>query len=301
VRELGLPYWAGYAEKRGAFVKYPENLSIRSEPVLSVYDQNDAILYGLSVGMGQDPLNAKELVFVYEKDMSVLPTMSAILTAGVGEIINGSEINVGMLVHGEQRLRVHRPLPPQASVLTQARCLSVVDKGPGRGAILNIECTITEPGSNDPYTTSIMSLFCRGDGGFDGPVDGAIIPHEVPTRTADKQVMLPTRPEQALLYRLNGDPSPLHCDMEVAQRAGFERPILHGLCTYGFACRAVLRAYCDYDVTKIKSFDARFVSPVYPGETIVTHLWKDGPVVSFECRVAERDAIVIRNGRCLLG
>lgn len=281
-------------------MKYPDTLAIRSDAVLSRYDEKDTILYALGIGMAQDPLNFSELPFVYEKDLRVVPTMSAILSTGTGKIIEEGEVNFAMLLHGEQRLQVHRPLPPSASIRTSARCLSVIDKGVGRGALLNIECTIADGSCNDLYATMVSTLFCRGDGGFGGPTQGALIAHQVPTRAPDKQVALSTRPDQALLYRLSGDRNPLHCDLQIARLAGFERPILHGLCTYGFACRAALQAYCDYDTGRIRAFDVRFASPVYPGETIVTRMWKDGPVVSFECIVAERDVTVIRNGRCLL-
>jgi acyl dehydratase len=178
--------------------------------------------------------------------------------------------------------------------------MSVVDKGVDRGALLNVECTIADASCNELYATIVMTLFCRGDGGFNGPTRSALIPHEVPTRVPDKQVALPTRLDQALIYRLSGDRNPLHCDPRVARLAGFERPILHGLCTYGIACRAVLQAYCDYDAARIRAFDVRFAAPLYPGETILTRMWKDGSVVSFECSAAERDVTVIRNGRCLL-
>jgi acyl dehydratase len=281
-------------------VKYPDTLAIQSDPVLSRYEEKDTILYALGIGMAQDPLNSRELAFVYEKALSVVPTMSAIFSTGAGKIIADSEVNFGMLLHGEQRLQVHRPLPPRGSITTSARCLSVVDKGVRRGALLNIESTIADASSNDLYATIVMTLFCRGDGGFNGPTQGALVPHEVPTRAPDREVALSTRPDQALIYRLNGDRNPLHCDLQIARLAGFERPILHGLCTYGFACRAVLQAYCDYDSAKIQSFDVRFASPVYPGETIITRMWKDGAVVSFECSAAERAVTVIRNGRCLL-
>jgi acyl dehydratase len=281
-------------------MKYPQTLAIRSDAVLSRYDEKDTILYALGIGMAQDPLDSSELAFVYEKALRVVPTMSAILATGTSKIIAEGEVNFAMILHGEQRLQVHKPLPPSASIKTSARCLSVIDKGMRRGALLNVECTIADASCSDLYATIIMTLFCRGDGGFNGPTQDALVPHQVPTRAPDRQVTLSTRPDQALIYRLSGDRNPLHCDPQTARLAGFERPILHGLCTYGFACRAVLQAYCDYDPGRIRAFDVRFASPVYPGETIVTRMWKDGGVVSFECSVTERDVTVIRNGRCSL-
>jgi acyl dehydratase len=281
-------------------MKYPEILAVRTDPVSSNYCDKDVILYALSIGMAQDPLDSRELTYVYEKALQVVPTMSAVLVSSAGKFITEGDIDFKLLVHGEQRLQVHRPLPPQASITAKSRCLGVVDKGAKHGAIMNVECEIADSTSGELYATTIMSLFCRGDGGFGGPTESALIAHAVPDRAPDIEVALPTRADQALLYRLNGDRNPLHCDERAARLAGFERPILHGLCTYGFACRAVLQAFCNYDASAIASFDARFASPVYPGETIVTRMWRDDQVVSFECSVAERKVTVIRNGRCVL-
>ncbi|TAK98744.1 MAG: 3-alpha,7-alpha,12-alpha-trihydroxy-5-beta-cholest-24-enoyl-CoA hydratase [Rhodospirillaceae bacterium] len=279
-------------------MRYPEILSISSEPVVTTYTDKDTILYALSVGMGADPSNTHELPFVYENGLCAVPTMSAVLIAGAGKVLAESGINIAMTVHGEERIRVHKPLPPNARIATNGRCLSVVDKGANKGAVVNIECTIADAVTGDLYCTVIMSIFCRGDGGFGGSSESALVPHEIPSRPPDKEVALKTRPDQAFIYRLNGDRNPLHVDPKTAAKAGFERPILHGLCTYGFACRAVLQAYCDFDPAKIKTFDVRFSSPVYPGETIITRMWKDDSVVSFECGVAERAVTVIKNGRC---
>ena len=280
-------------------MKYPEILSIRPEPVLSAYTDKDTMLYALSVGMGADPQTAeREFPFVYEKTLRTLPTFSALLAKGTDKILDGGAINISMILHGEQRLRVHKPLPPAARIRSSARCLNVIDKGAGKGALLFSECLIADADTGEPYCTTIMTLVCRADGGFGGPSEGGLALHEMPTGPHHKEVALRTRPDQALLYRLNGDRNPLHADPVAAKKAGFDKPILHGLCSYAFACRAVLMAYCDFDQTKIRSFDVRFSSPVYPGETIVTRLWKTGPVVSFECNVAERNVTVIKNGRC---
>ena len=274
---------------------YPDILSIRSEPIVSSYTDKDTMLYALSIGMGSDP---RELPFVYEKALRAMPTMATQMARGVEAVILGGGIDYAMIVHGEQRLRIHKPLPATGSVASTARCLGVADKGPEKGAVVDIECALTDPETGELFASLVTSLFCRGDGGCGGPRERELVPHEVPSRPHDIEVRLPTRPDQALLFRLNGDRTALHADPEVARKVGFERPILHGLCTYGIACRALLHACCDYDPARIRSFDVRFASPVYPGETIVTRLWKDGPVVSFECEVAERSAIVLRGGRC---
>jgi len=281
-------------------MRYPEILSIRPEPVVTTYTDKDTILYALGIGMGANPLDVDELPFVYERDLRVVPTMSVILARGAGEFLVEGDINFRMILHGEQRLVVHKPLPPEGRIATSARCLSVIDKGKDKGALLNIESTIRDAAKDDLYCTIIMTLFCRGDGGLGGPSEAGLIPHEKPSGSPDKEVALQTRPDQALIYRLTGDRNPLHVDPEIAVQAGFKAPILHGLCTYGVACRAVMQAYCDLDPIRIRTFDARFSAPVFPGETIVTKLWKDGPIVSFECSVAERAVTVIKNGRCEL-
>src|SRR5690606_32895425 len=143
-------------------------------------------------------------------------------------------------------------------------------------------------------------IFARGDGGFGGPSEGAAPPHAVPERAPDLSLDLPTRPEQALLYRLNSDRNPLHCDPEVARRAGFPGPVLHGLCPFGITCRAVLQAITDFDPDPILSHQARFSAPVFPGDTITVDLWKDGKEISFEARVQARGVTVIKNGLTVL-
>jgi acyl dehydratase len=281
-------------------MRYPEIMAIRPEPVLKSYDERDVMLYALGIGFGEKPLDGQELRFVYERALVVMPTMAVTLAGGSGEIMAAGALDYARIVHGEQRLTIHHPLPPAATLIADARCIGVVDKGAAHGALVNIETTIADHASGQLYATAMLTLFCRGDGGFDGPTQGALTPHPVPDRHHDREVAIPTRPGQALLYRLNGDRNPLHCDPAIAAKVGYPAPILHGLCTYGIACRAVLSAWCDNDPTRIGAFDVRFSAPVYPGETIVTRMWRDGEVISFEARVAERDAVVLRNGRCVV-
>ncbi len=275
-------------------MRYPEILSIRPEPALSSHTDKDTMLYALGIGMGLEP---DELKFVYEDGLVAVPTMAVVMGAGSGSIFTDGGIDLGKTLHGEQRLRMHRPLPAVGTVLSSARILSIIDKGAAKGALLNVEATLADPASGEPYCTNIMTIFCRGDGGFGGSSAGGLPTHQLPTRPHDREVALKTRPDQAMLYRLTGDRNPLHVDPKFAKAAGFDHPIQHGLCTYGFACRAVMRAYCDMDPARLKALDVRFASPVFPGETIVTRMWRDGSVVSFECRVAERDVTVVTNGR----
>jgi acyl dehydratase len=281
-------------------MKYPEILDVRPEPSFVTYDEADAVLYALSLGMGADPMDATGLSFVLEDRLRIMPTFPGILGRSSSAIIEEGQLDYSRIVHGEQRLRLRDPLPVRGRLRSQSRCLGVVDKGADKGALVNVEDHITDADTGASYATILMTLFCRGDGGFGGPTEGALPLHEIPARAPDRELALPTRPDQALLYRLNGDRNPLHADPEAAAKAGFPRPILHGLCTYGIASRAVLEAYCEFRPERIRSFDVRFSAPVFPGETIVTRLWKDDLVVSFECVVAEREATVIRNGRCEL-
>jgi len=150
------------------------------------------------------------------------------------------------------------------------------------------------------YATVGSTIFCRGDGGFGGPVVKQPAPHAIPERAPDLICDLATLRQSALLYRLNGDDNPLHVDPEVAQAAGFSEPILHGLCTYGFAAHAIVRTCCDYDASRLATTAVRFSATVYPGETLRTEIWRDGPAVAFRTRVVERDAIVLNNGRAML-
>ena len=278
-------------------MRYPEILSIPSKRTEFAYDEHFTMLYALGLGAGADD---RDLPLVYEKGLQALPTMAVVMSSTSGEFIREGGIDARMIVHGEQRLTVHRPLPPAGTMATTTRCLGVVDKGAAKGALVNIECVIADAASGERHATSIITLFCRGDGGFGGPSDGDLPLHSPPDRLHDLEVALPTLPQQAALYRLLGDLNPLHVDPDFARKAGFPRPILHGLCTYGIAGRAIVRACCDDDPARIERFDVRFSAPVFPGEAVTTRIWRDGSEIAFECLVAERDAKVVRNGYCTL-
>ena len=264
------------------------------------YTDTETILYALAVGMGRDPLEARELPYVYEqgRQFKTLPTLATVLVPEMFPV--GLGWDYSQILHSEQRMRLYRPLPPSADLLINKRVVDVYDRGPKLGALFLLEAE-ARLASDD---TALFSLGCtilaRGDGGFGGPKGKGIPPHRPPHREPDLSCDIDTRVDQALLYRLTGDRNPLHADPAQARKAGFERPILHGLCTLGIACRAVLQTICDYDYTLIEEFDARFSSPVLPGDTITTDMWQDGNVVSFTCSVKERDAVVLRNGKCVL-
>ncbi len=276
-------------------MKYPEILSIDPAPGTFAYDADYTILYALGLGLGAAP---DELPFVYERHLKAMPSMAVMMAQGAGDFIEHGGIDYTRIVHGEQRLTIHNPLPPTGTMTSRSRCLGVADKGADKGALVNVESTIIDAATGQRHATAIMTLYCRGDGGFGGPSDGDLPLHTIPGRVHDLETTIQTLPQQAAIYRLSGDKNPLHIDPDMATKVGFPGPILHGLCSYGIAARAILRSCCDMDPARIERLDVRFSSPVYPGEAITTRIWRDGNVLSFECVVAERDATVIRNGLC---
>ena len=194
-------------------------------------------------------------------------------------------------------MTLHRPLPVAGWFVTRSRVEEIIDKGAGKGALIYLVREISDADSGDKLATMRRTTFARGDGGFGGPSGPRHEPHRMPEgRAPDHVCDLPTLPQQALIYRLNGDDNPLHVDPDVAREAGYERPILHGLCTFGVAGHAVLKTLCGWDPARLKRFDVRFSAPVFPGETIRTEMWVDGATVSFRARVVERDAVVLNNG-----
>jgi len=294
-------------------IYYPDILQQRTAARTFTYGDKDVMLYALGIGLGADPMNETELAFVYERGLKVVPTAATVLAAGGGggraaegrpapDLPPGhraSQINFLMVVHGEQKVELHKPLPTTGTFTAEGRTIGAFDTGEGKGAVLVNE-TIWTDEKGEKVATLTGSTFARGDGGFGGPTEGQPEPHAVPTRAPDLSVDISTRPDQALLYRLNGDRNPLHSDPEFAARAGFPRPILHGLCTYGMTCRAVLQATLDYDADQILSHQARFSAPVFPGDTITVDLWKDSKEISFEARVKDRGVTVIKNGLTVL-
>ncbi len=260
----------------------------------------DVAFYALSVGLGQDPLDTRALDFVDPaRGLKALPTMATVLGhPGFWLADERTSVDAGQLVHGEQAVVLHRPLPTDREVIGRTAITGLVDKGAGRGALLYTEKTVTDAATGAPLATTASTTFLRADGGFGKGVGEARPPHPMPTHEADLVVDLPTRPEQALYYRLNGDDNPLHSDPSAAARAGFPRPILHGLCTMGVVCHALLGALGEYDASAMRDVRLRFASPVYPGETIRTEMWHDG---SFRARVVERDTVVVNNGRVVFG
>ncbi len=283
-------------------IVYEKLLGIEIPPAEQLYEARDCMLYALGVGLGHDPMNTDELAFVYEKNLKVLPTMATVIGHS-GSLVRNRDagINWVMVVNGEQGFTLHRPLAGRGDVVGHTRIVDVIDKGAGKGALLLTERTINDKATGDLIATVSQTIFCRGDGGFGGPARQTPPPHPLPTRAPDAVCDFGTRPEAALIYRLSGDYNPLHADPAFAKAAGFPRPILHGLGTFGVAGHALLKTICGYDPAKLVSFGCRFSAPVFPGETIRTEMWRDGAVVSFRARAVERDVIAINNGRAEVG
>jgi len=260
----------------------------------------DAVLYALSVGLGQDPLDLRQLDFVdHHRPLRALPFMAVVLGhPGFWLADPRTGVDAVRLVHGEQGIVIHHPFPIGGEIVGRTRVTGLVDKGPGRGALLYTEKRLADAADGTLLATATATVFLRGDGGFGGPSGLVRPPHPMPATAPDHVVDLPTRPEQALLYRLNGDDNPLHADPAVAKAAGFPRPILHGLCTLGVVGHALLRTLGDYDPARFQALDLRFSAPVFPGETIRTEIWQDG---AFQARVVERDVLVVSNGRAIFG
>jgi len=272
-------------------------------PVMQTYTERDSIVYAVGLGVGRsNPVDTAQLGYVYEGapgGLTVLPSMAVVLATGPFWMQDpATGIDWQRILHGEQTLALHRPLPPAATVIGEHRIEAIYDKGAGKGALMLLSRQLFDRASGDLLATVGSSVFMRGDGGFGGNSDGAPKPHPLPSdRAPDATLDLDTRPEQALLYRLSGDLNPLHVDPAVARAAGFDRPILHGLCSYGIAGRAVLELLCGNDPRRLKRLDLRFASPVFPGETIRTEIWIEGPGrAAFRARVVERDQLILNNG-----
>ncbi|QOZ36404.1 MaoC family dehydratase [Bradyrhizobium sp. CCBAU 53421] len=267
------------------------------------YADREAMLYAYCIGMGADPMDERELAFVNEatatpRPLKVVPTFATVVaySATVGEL----NYNRLMEVDGERDITFYKPLAAAAHITADSSVIAVYDKGKDKGAVIRTQ-HVLKSNDGEPLATVVGSFFARGDGGFGGPAGNQLKPHLMPSRTPDKTIEIATRPDQALIYRICGDRNPLHSDPEYARHAGFPKPILHGMCTYGITCRGILQTYADYDPAAFRRHAARFSAPVYPGETLTLEMWKDGDVISFEAKVKARGVTVIKNGMTVLG
>jgi acyl dehydratase len=261
------------------------------------YTEKDTILYALGLGCGSEPGDTDDLKFVYERGLLALPTMAVVL-AYPGNWLESREstADYSKVLHGEQYLTLHRPLPSSGVVVGKTRVTSLLDKGKEKGAVLYVERRIVDKASGASIATMTSAAVLRGDGGFGGKPGPQPEPHKLPDGAPARHVDIRTAPNAALIYRLSGDKNPLHADPKAAAAGGFKTPILHGLCTYGVAGRAIIKACCGGDPARLTGLQVRFSAPVFPGETIRTEMWPAGSQVSFRARAVERDVIVLNNG-----
>lgn len=256
----------------------PDAVGTTSKPATSSWTSKDSLLYSLGVGAGTG-----DLAFTTENSIDItqraLPTMVVTLADVSGVFGQIGSFNPAMLVHGEQRVTLHRELPPQGSASTVAEITGIFDKG--KGAVVEITGRSTDPATGEPLFDTVMSAFIRGEGGWGGDRGPSGPQNVAPERDPDDSITLQTTPDQALLYRLSGDRNPLHSDPTFASFAGFDRPILHGLCTYGFTGRALLGSLCEGDPARFAHMEGRFSSPVFPGEALTVKVWRtaDGEAV----------------------
>lgn len=256
----------------------------------------DTILYALTVGAGTRQ-RVEELGLTYEKALVTLPTMSAVLAEPRRWIINPAfDVNPLHSLHGEQRVQLYRPLPSAGTLRGEFRVRSVVDKGKDKGSLVHFEKTLYEAEDQSPLCTVTSTIFLRSDGGHGSFGEPPPPLPPTPHRSADvvDEVLVDSR--AALFYRLNGDRNPLHIDPETARNAGFNKPLMHGLCTYGMCCYSLVRSVFDYDPAKITSIGSRFSAPVFPGDILRVEVWHVDGGVAFQAFAVGRNERVISNG-----
>jgi acyl dehydratase len=286
-------------------LNYERIMAYRPADIAVNYGARDTILYALGIGIGMDPLDSGALKFVYERaGLAAFPTMAVVL-GWPGRMTDPAfGVDERLVVAGDLKVMLHRPLPAEARLTSRPRIRDVIDKGPGNAAIiLNTRTLTAEDGTL--VATVDSSTFARKHGGFGGKVTETPVPPAVPQTPPPITCDLPTPPNLALLYRLTGDENPLHADPERAKVAGFDRPILHGAASFGIAAHAVLRSVADYRPERLAGIEARFSKPVFPGDTIRTEIWPqgstdDGERVAFQCRAVGRNDIVLSNGLAIL-
>lgn len=277
-------------------------LDWQMEPVIEQYSEKDAMFYALSLGIGMDPLDPKQLQYVYEDDnLKIFPTYPVVLCSPQGWALNpDAGLNYRMMVHSEQTLKIHQPLPRSGTLKGITRVVDVLDKGEDRGALVYLAREIYDNETGEHLATVGGTAFARADGGFGGPSGPVIEPHKMPEGPAEQISEIETSPQAALLYRLNGDRNPIHASPEIAKSAKFPQPILHGMATYSISAAVLLDTYAEGRPEALKELNARFSKPLFPGEKLTIESWRKGQKISFRVRVAERDVTVLDNGYAVL-
>lgn len=277
-------------------------LAWRYPEVEQVVQPRDTMLYALGVGYGADPLDEGQLRFVFERELQVAPTMAITLCypAALAAFAKAIGIQGERVLHVSQGFSLPAPLPISGTFVGRTEITGVYDKGADRGVLWTYRNRVFDKASGALVAELDAASMARGYGGYGGPRGDPPAANALPTRAADAVCELCTLPQAALIYRLSGDNNPVHADPVLARQAGFERPILHGRCTFGVAGHAILRTFCGYDGARLQAMSARFTAPVFPGETIRTELWRDADTVRFRSSVVERSRVVLDQGTARL-
>jgi acyl dehydratase len=270
----------------------PDAVGTTSEPFATSWTSKDALLYAVGIGAGGD-----ELAFTTENsidvDQQVFPTFAVVIPSGGGVLRDIGTFNPALLVHGEQRVTLHKPIPPDGSATTTSRIVGIYDKG--KAAVVATETTAIDP-AGEPLYTTYFSAFIRGEGGWGGDRGPGGPRNEPPERAADHSITYQTSPDQAFVYRLSGDRNPLHTDPKFAAMGGFDRPILHGLCSYGFTGRALLHTLAGSDPARFHHIEGRFSSPVMPGDALTISMWRTGDGEAVFQTATDDGTVVIDQG-----
>lgn len=271
--------------------------AFRIPEAVQTYSWRDSSLYALGLGYGMDPVDAQDLRYVLETDQQTVPSMAAIVAyPGFWFGDPALEIDWVRLLNGQVAFTIHRPLPPAGTVRSTSRVVAVDDKGKDKGAAVYLEKQVTDE-AGVPFATIEQAVFLRGDGGHGGFGVPPETPPAVTGATPDHALELDVARNAALVYRLSGDLNPVHSHPDIAQKAGFREPIMHGMCSLGMACRAALRLLCGNAPGRLKSMSIRFASPVYPGERLRFEFFGAGPRYQWRVRVPERNVTVLDRGQ----
>lgn len=278
-------------------INYEQLKNWRFEDRTDHYGVRDSIIYALTLGYGDTPSDSDDLRYIYEHDTLAVPTLLATVGAPGAWATNPElGINWVKLLHGEHRITFHAPVPAEASVTSQTRVTHVIDKGADKGALVVTTRDIFIAEGHTPLATVEHVSFLRADGGFGRSDDPLPSLPATPDTAPEATLFVHSTSQSAALYRLNGDLNPIHILPDMAAKAGFDRPILHGLCTYGMAARALIKHYCSINPERLKSFSVRFSSPFFPGETVRIETWRAGNQIHFRALAHERNVVVLSNG-----